>query len=319
MQQQSESSFHESRAIEKPVSTPTQPQSHIRMEEAGDSAQPTTEESIYETDGDDHQGGMSTREEDALCQTANCNVNDDDDDGGLCNRNKVEMECDFEVNDEADVIDDSHYRHHNPDDVDDDDDDDRGRDEIRDGINEADVRLTLVDSCHGFAEKEANATAHTAIDDAGEAVVNGAGYKPDGAAGIIGDAVGTSVGAENTGAIGTCGGLNYSTEAENCASIVISAENDAASSGNDVAEEGSGGDTWESLFNDQGDRLDESQMNELVSAVGNVSVQKPQFDYTEYVPKVRTAKWGTFCLRFDVGFLLLCIGFFWLFLLFFFA
>ena len=48
------------------------------------------------------------------------------------------------------------------------------------------------------------------------------------------------------------------------------------------------GDTWESLFTDRGDRLDESQMNELISAVGNVSVQKPQFDYTEYVPKVRS-------------------------------
>ena len=47
------------------------------------------------------------------------------------------------------------------------------------------------------------------------------------------------------------------------------------------------GDTWESLFGEDGDSLDESQMNELISAVGNVAVQKPQFDYTEYVPKVR--------------------------------
>ncbi|CAH1783752.1 unnamed protein product, partial [Owenia fusiformis] len=44
------------------------------------------------------------------------------------------------------------------------------------------------------------------------------------------------------------------------------------------------GDDWDALFDDSGEALDPSLMEELTIAVGKVKVQKPQFDYYNYTP-----------------------------------
>ena len=170
----------------------------------------------------------------------------DNDDAKDENGVQEEMDCDAQKNSASDAMEDSHYRHR--------DHPEEVGDTLEDNETRLECRVDSASTCllaHDRDEPDDRVEGQRAASAGTPVEGNDAGEGNDGV-------------VEERGS----GGGD-------------------ASSGDEVAEMGGdGGDTWESLFNEQGDPLDESQMKELVTAVGNVSVQKPQFDYAEYVPKV---------------------------------